>query len=213
MNKNMDKSHKRSVSDYLYDLGSDAPIPGGGSAAGLQLAMGCSLALKCLSLTVGKPKFAQYDTELRDAIEELSDIRELGYNIMDEDQEAYSKLTRAYALPQDADSEKELRKKEIDKALSEAAIPPSKLMEFAIIALRILEELEGKTNPMLKSDLLMGVDCIYLALRSGYQNMIINGKYIKDESLSKDILTHAAKYLRTGAEIFSIWKEDCKLER
>ena len=50
-------------------LGSDAPAPGGGSAAALAGALGAALTAMVGSLTVGKKKYAEFDGLARETLE------------------------------------------------------------------------------------------------------------------------------------------------
>ena len=47
----------KSISDFVDDLASDSPMPGGGGVAALAGALGAGLGLMVCSLTEGKEKF------------------------------------------------------------------------------------------------------------------------------------------------------------
>ena len=55
-------------------LGSDAPAPGGGSAAALAGALGAALTAMVGSLTVGKKKYAEFDGLARETLEKARDL-------------------------------------------------------------------------------------------------------------------------------------------
>ena len=54
------------VNEYLEILGSDAPAPGGGAAAGLAGAQGVALVAMVANLTIGKEKFKEYEQHCLD---------------------------------------------------------------------------------------------------------------------------------------------------
>ena len=49
------------VNEFISVLASDAPAPGGGSASALAGAMGVGLSKMVAALTLGKPKYAEYE--------------------------------------------------------------------------------------------------------------------------------------------------------
>ena len=49
-----------SLTEFVQVLGSDAPAPGGGSAAALSAANGISLTKMVCELTLGKKKYAEF---------------------------------------------------------------------------------------------------------------------------------------------------------
>jgi len=59
----------QSLNKYLEDLSAKLPAPGGGSAAALNAALGASLICMVVNFTLGKPKYAKYENELKDILE------------------------------------------------------------------------------------------------------------------------------------------------
>lgn len=53
-----------SLTEFAQVLGSDAPAPGGGSAAALSAANGISLTKMVCELTLGKKKYAEFEAEI-----------------------------------------------------------------------------------------------------------------------------------------------------
>ena len=50
--------------EFLKELSSDAPVPGGGGASGLVAACGVALGNMVLSLTTGKKKYADVEEDI-----------------------------------------------------------------------------------------------------------------------------------------------------
>ena len=57
------------INDYIDLLASDAPAPGGGSAAALAGTLGAALTAMVGSLTVGRKKYAEFDGLARETLE------------------------------------------------------------------------------------------------------------------------------------------------
>ena len=75
---------------YLEDLSAKLPAPGGGSAAALDAALGASLISMVLNFTIGKPKYAQYENELKKALSDSERLKNEFLNLVDLDVEAYN---------------------------------------------------------------------------------------------------------------------------
>jgi len=88
-----------SIEDYLRKLGSGDPTPGGGAAAALTSAQGAALIMMVANHTIGKPRYAEFE-ELNTYILEEAEIL-LGRleEGMDNDAEAFGKVSEAYAMP------------------------------------------------------------------------------------------------------------------
>ena len=54
-----------SITEFAKVLGSDAPAPGGGSAAALSAANGLSLTNMVCELTIGKKKYAEFEEHIK----------------------------------------------------------------------------------------------------------------------------------------------------
>ena len=87
-------------------LGSDAPAPGGGSAAALAGALGAALTAMVGSLTVGKKKYAEFDGLARETLEKARDLEHRFLDVMQRDTEAFNAVSAVFAMPKGTDEEK-----------------------------------------------------------------------------------------------------------
>ena len=90
-------------------LGSDAPAPGGGSAAALAGAVGAALTAMVGSLTVGRKKYAEFDGLARETLEKARDLEHRFLDVMERDTEAFNAVSAVFAMPKGTDQEKEAR--------------------------------------------------------------------------------------------------------
>ncbi len=79
----------RTLKKYLDDLAAKLPAPGGGSAAALSAAMGAGLISMVVNFTLGKPKYARYEQELKEILEKSENLREEFLDLVDLDVIAY----------------------------------------------------------------------------------------------------------------------------
>jgi methenyltetrahydrofolate cyclohydrolase len=85
----MIKYRTQSLTKYLNDLSARLPAPGGGSAAALNAAMAVSLISMVVNFTLGKPKYAVFQTQLKDILAKSNEFRTDFLNLVDLDVLAY----------------------------------------------------------------------------------------------------------------------------
>jgi formiminotetrahydrofolate cyclodeaminase len=112
------------VSQFLDDLKSDAPTPGGGAVAGLMGALSAALAHMVTSLTVGKKAYAEVNDEFAALQAPLQEaIAEFG-RLAQADMEVFDAVMGAWRLPRGTDDEKAARRKAIHETTVAAAAVP-----------------------------------------------------------------------------------------
>ena len=65
-----------SITEFAKVLGSDAPAPGGGSAAALSAANGISLTKMVCELTIGKKKYAEFEDHIKGVHEKSAHLQD-----------------------------------------------------------------------------------------------------------------------------------------
>lgn len=98
------------INDYIDLLASDAPAPGGGSASALCGAQGAGLCAMVAALTLGKKKYEEHQELCRDVYEQARTLSERMCALIDEDTEAFNRVSAAFKLPKATDGEKAARK-------------------------------------------------------------------------------------------------------
>jgi len=187
---------------YLDETASGAPTPGGGSVASLAGALGSALTSMVCNFTVGKEKYRDVEAEVSQILSESENLRNNLLDLMVEDTQVYSEVSKAYSMPRGTQEEKEARTEAIQKALRIAMQAP---LETAICCHKILklnEPLLDKGNPNLISDVGVAVLLAESALRSAILNVEINLSYIKDEEFCN----------KTREKLGSIVKESDELK-
>jgi formiminotetrahydrofolate cyclodeaminase len=119
------------LQDYLDALASSQPTPGGGSAAALSGAMGAALASMVVRLTLGKANYADVQQEMEMLLQRTEQLRRHFEQLMQEDIEAYKRLSACFSMPRGTAEEREARTQAIQKHLVEAALVPLETVECA----------------------------------------------------------------------------------
>jgi glutamate formiminotransferase / formiminotetrahydrofolate cyclodeaminase len=178
----------RTLRAFSDDLASDAPVPGGGSAAAYAAALGAGLAAMVARIAA---KRAPDDTALRDYIAEVDNLRGDFLRLVDDDSAAYARVSEAMKLPKATAEEKQARSDRVQTALLAASRVP---LEVAKTSRRLLDACDrglAKAPSAAVSDLGVGALMAEAALRGAAMNVMINLASLKDhgqvKALSEDL--------------------------
>lgn len=184
------------VNDFTALLGSEAPAPGGGSAAALAGALGSALAAMVASLTFTKAKYAEHHELAHEIFDKAAELQKKLIVAIDEDTAAFNKIGEAFAMPKSTDEEKKARSAAIQDALVICTLSPLTIMKLSAEALKLTNELIGRSNTSAASDLGVSALMIRSALLGGWLNVLINISSLKDLGL-------AASYKAEGEAILA----------
>jgi len=185
------KLAENTLTDFLGQLSSGSPAPGGGSAAALEGSLGTALISMVCALTRDNQKYAadsDYAARIGQEAQRLhSELTELA----DRDTLAFRQVSAAYAMPKGTPAETARRKEAIAAALRECTRVPCRVMELCGEALELASGMLGRFNTSAASDL----GCAVLSLKAGIQgawlNVLINTNGMGDTAF-------AAKYRKDG---------------
>ena len=170
-----------SVNDFLDEIASSSPAPGGGSVSALAAALGAALTSMVSRLTLGKKKYAGVQGEMEEVLQQSEELRAQFKAIINEDTAAYNKVMSAYGLPKDTEDQKSKRTAEIQEAMKTATLVPLKLMNLCVEALELVKLIAEQGNQSAISD--TGVAA--LMLRAGCEgaalNVLINLNSMQDK--------------------------------
>ncbi len=176
----------KGMPDFLNDLASSAPTPGGGSAAALSGALGTALMTMVANLTVGKKGYEEFDAELKPLKDRLLPLRERFMNLVDEDANSFKKVMAAYKLPKMTEADKQERDKAVSEALKVAAEVPFKTMTLALDVLRMCRPIVEFGNKSSISDAGVATLSLDTCFKGARLNVLINLAGIKDQQFVAD---------------------------
>ena len=184
---------KLKLSEFLDQLASDAPTPGGGTAAAVSGAMGASLAAMVAALTLTRDKFADVHDAMRRIAQTAGDARLQFINLAREDTEAYNLVLAARRLTKDTDEQKGAREKAIAAANRRATEVPMRTASLAARVLAVLPELVEKGNPNAASDAGSAALLLESAAEGALLNVGINLSGIPDPSFVAQMQAETAR--------------------
>ncbi len=162
---------RESLVGFLGKLGSAEPTPGGGAAAALVSALGGSRRMMVAKHTLGKPKFQDVEKFNIDARAKAEELRAGLTAGVDADAEAFKLVSTAYALPK---TQTDIRDEAIGKASIEAAAAPLDVMKASLEGLKLAQEMIGRSNKNLESDIHVAIQCFRAGLVSASYNVKAN---------------------------------------
>lgn len=171
----------KTVTEFLDELASNSPAPGGGSISALAGALSAGLTSMVCRLTIGKKKYADVQDEMEKILRESEDLRHRLTLLIDEDTAAFNEVMAAFTLPKESSEQQQRRTEAIQIATKKASLVPLEVMRLsasaALLAKSVVEN--GNTNSITDA----GVAC--LAARTAYagamMNVLINLSSIKDQ--------------------------------
>ena len=185
----MKKLAELQTAEFVDLLASDAPAPGGGSAAALEGALGAALtAMVCCLTTVGKSKekYAEYQEFVVESQKKAADLKLRFVDVMDRDTDAFNVVSAAFRMPKSTDEEKAARSAAIQKGLEACTATPFEMMELATETLELTASLLGKTNDSAASDLGVSALSMRAAIQGAWLNVLINIGSLKNKELAED---------------------------
>lgn len=181
------KLAEMSVRAFTETLASDAPAPGGGSAAALESSLGAALTAMVACLTQGRKKYADFAPFAAELQPKALALQERLTALMDLDTEAFNVVSAAFSMPKDTDEQKAARSAAIQEGLKGCTKTPLEVMALSDEAITLSHDfLQHGFNDSSASDL--GV--AFLSLKAGMQgawlNVLINVSSIKDAAFAAD---------------------------
>lgn len=162
------------VTEYIDTVASDAPAPGGGSAAALCGAQGAGLAAMAAGLTVGKKKYPLDQELCTAAAAEGKRLAALLRAQIDRDTDAFNLISAAFKLPKETDEQLAARKRAIADATLTATEVPFETLQYAHAALATAKSLVGHSNANCASDLGVAALNLTACARGAFMNVMIN---------------------------------------
>jgi methenyltetrahydrofolate cyclohydrolase len=178
------------VTEFLDDLASNLPAPGGGSVAALSGALGAALVSMVCNLTIGKKGYEGVQTEVEALCARSEALRREMVDLLDADVAAYTAYSQAAKMPRDTDEQKAVRATAMQNALKNATMPPMHIAEAAVKVMDLCMPVAEKGNKGAVSDAGVAVLMAEAALRSAALNVLINLGYIKDQEFVAEKRAH-----------------------
>ena len=179
-----------SLAEYRDALASDAPTPGGGTAAAVALSQGAALAVMVCNLTLGKERWQGGWSTAESCKKIAKPLLEKGHKLAREDAEAFELVMSAFRLPKSNEDEIAVRKSAIQDGTIGAAMVPMETAKLAYDLLNILPDLASTGNGNAVTDVGVAGLLVSAACKGALFNVEINITSLPDDmsiTLRKDM--------------------------
>lgn len=168
------------VSEFVRELASVSPAPGGGSVAALCGGLSAALCAMVARLTHGKEKYRTGWEAMESLIQQADPLAERFIALMDADTDAYNQVVAAMRLPRETPEEKATRKTAIDTANRKAAEVPLETLQNTLALADYVKEAVEKGNVNCITDAGTAAQLVRTAAYAAAYNVRINLSGITD---------------------------------
>ncbi len=177
--------------DFINELASKAPTPGGGGASAYCGALATALASMVGNLTVGKKTYAAVEDEVKEALIQLEEQRNKFVELIDKDAQAFEPLSRAYRLPRATSEELAYKNKVMQQALVGATEVPLEIMDICAQVITTSKFLAHNGSRLALSDVGVAVLFAKAALKGASLNVYANASSMANEAQARSYIQQA----------------------
>lgn len=169
------------LGQFLDQLASSAPTPGGGSVAALTGAMAAGLIVMVCDLTIGKKQYVEFEEEVRAIRERAEALRQEIQDLAQQDIDVFERLSAAYRLPRTTEADAAARRAGIQAITKQAAEVPLRTARAATALLQLCTPLARHGNRLVVSDVGVAVLLIQAAVPAALLNVEVNLNILDDQ--------------------------------
>jgi glutamate formiminotransferase / formiminotetrahydrofolate cyclodeaminase len=193
----------KTVQDFIHELSSDSPAPGGGSVSALSGALSAALATMVANLTYGNKEYKRFDNQMGELAVRAQKLQSEYLALIDADSDSFNHYMSAMRLPKKTDEDKATRTAVMQEAAKGMTNVPLKTLTLTRDLLECAELVIKRGNSNAASDAGVAALQAEAAAAGAYFNVIINLPSIKDENFKANVkkeadaaLEHAQKNSR-----------------
>lgn len=195
----MEKLINMKLEDYINEVDSTSPAPGGGSVMGTVGSLACALAGMVGHLTINKNKFKELTekekNDFNNAIEKIKEIKIKLIETIDKDAESFNIFMEAMKLPKNTREEKSIRKEEISKAAVKSTETPFNILKYSYQLIPLFDIILKYGNVGVITDIASAYILIYCASKGSILNININTPLIEDKNFLENIKKNSSIYI------------------
>lgn len=191
-----------SVEEFIREVASSSPAPGGGSVAALAGAQAAGLLSMYCNLSQNRKKLGDVVEILQSAGEEARFLKVRLVEAIDEDTIAFNQVMDAYRLPKESPEEKAIRSEAIQEAGKNAAEVPLQTARGSLRVLSLIGEIAAKGNPSAITDLGVANLQALSGLLGACYNVQINLGIISDKKAVEDFNKETKAIMTEGQAFF-----------
>ena len=201
--KDLDTLISLTCKDFIDELSTNSPAPGGGSVSALAGALGASLSSMVAILTHEKKEMLDIKPEMDKIGKEAQLLKDQLTNMVDEDTIAFKNVMSSSRLPSTTEDEKKHKIKSLEAANKYAIEVPMKTAELCFEVLVLSKNLVEKGNPNSVTDVGVASEIAFAGLRGACMNVEINLNNISDSNYRKNFQSKINKIIIKAGKLRS----------
>ena len=171
-----------SSTDFLEELSTNSPAPGGGSVSALAGSLGAALASMVAALTHEKKELMVLKPEMDEVGIEAQSLKDRLNLLVDEDTVAFNKVMEANRMLAATDGERATKAVAVGKANKYAIEIPLEAAECCFRVIELSEILVEKGNPISVTDAGVAAEVGLAGVRGAAMNVFVNLSGVDDNS-------------------------------
>lgn len=197
-----------SLREFVDDLSSESPAPGGGSVSALAASMAAGLASMVAVLSHTKKGFEAKQEELDRLSLRAQELKDQQLAAVDADTAAFDALMDAMRMPKTSDAEIALRDEAIARATVGAAEVPLRVLESCPEIIDLCRAVARIGMQASLSDVGVGAQMARAAAAGAYQNVCINLGGLADTGRKAALLERADAAWQKSRELHALAEEE-----
>ncbi len=171
------------VTEFVDELASDSPAPGGGSVSALASAMAAGLTNMVGVLTYGKKGYKENWVEIEAISNQAQTLKDTFLFLVDEDTRSFNSVMTALRLPRDTAEQQQARLQALQEATVYSAEVPLKVMRHSLEIMKLAGSMADIGNQNSLSDAGVAVLQARAGLEGAALNVMINIPGIDDRQI------------------------------
>ncbi len=190
---------EKKIRDFLKELSSSSPTPGGGSASALVGSIAASLIVMDCNLTLGKDAYRDIARQVREIRQQAGKISLSLMSCSDRDARSFEGVIKALSLRKSTELQKLKRYEKVQAALKKATEVPLEIMMRCTELESMAKFMAENGNKNSRSDAVVGGIMAAAARKGAFENLEINLESIKDEDFVDSMSKKALELMRSPA--------------
>ncbi|MEE2764958.1 MAG: glutamate formimidoyltransferase [Candidatus Neomarinimicrobiota bacterium] len=191
----------QSGNEFIKELSTNSPAPGGGSVSALAGAMGASLASMVAALTHEKKEFLTRKEEMNYIGVEAQKLKDRLAFLVDEDTKAFIRVMEANRLSDGTGEERKIKESAIEESNKYAIHIPLETAELSFQVMELSEKLVERGNPNSVSDAGVAAEVCLAAVRGACMNVKINLSGIDDQDYVSDMNVKVSALIKNAESL------------
>jgi glutamate formiminotransferase/formiminotetrahydrofolate cyclodeaminase len=175
------------VLQFVDELSTESPAPGGGSVSALSGALSAALCSMVANLTFGKKEYIRTKALMEDVSVRAQVLKTKFMELVDRDTDAFNAYMTAMRLPKKTEREQKVRDEAIQASVRNTTLVPFETLELAPRVLELTEAVVRKGNVNAVSDAAVAAVQAEAAAEGAFMNVLINLPMVFDAAFAGDI--------------------------